>query len=119
MAVAAHDQPTYPLSYPLRFARLRRSECVPTFREPESLEGSTARVAADRGQDVGFDSRTDRGHAESAGRMDRSRAAKPWQQPTSEDAIKPGTCTRCGLVANHRTVGECIDSLRSVIADLR
>jgi hypothetical protein len=35
------------------------------------------------------------------------------------DAIPRGTCARCGLIGSHATPDECIDALRSVIADLK
>jgi hypothetical protein len=35
------------------------------------------------------------------------------------DAIKPGTCGRCGMSGPHERPAECIDSLRDTIATLQ
>jgi hypothetical protein len=34
------------------------------------------------------------------------------------DAVPVGTCLHCGLKGEHRTAAECIDALRSRLADL-
>ena len=37
--------------------------------------------------------------------------------PLDEDAVKLGTCSRCGLVGDHRTAMECIVELRDRLAE--
>ena len=39
--------------------------------------------------------------------------------PLDEDALKPGTCDRCGLVGDHRTAMQCIAELRDRLAERR
>jgi hypothetical protein len=37
--------------------------------------------------------------------------------PLDEDAVKAGTCSRCGLVGDHRTAMQCIVELRDRLAE--
>lgn len=36
--------------------------------------------------------------------------------PKSSDAIRPGTCRRCGITGEHSTAVDCIDALRDRLA---
>jgi len=53
-------------------------------------------------------------------RHGRRGTGKFFRQGTArpEDAIPPGTCARCGRIADHATSEDCIEQLRDEIADL-
>jgi hypothetical protein len=93
---------------------------IPTNAEPRSPSGSSARLCADRGEDVLHLGRDDREHAKAAGRRDRRRVLKK-PEPEPVDAIPAGMCARCGLIqgedAPHVTPDVCIEALRDELAE--
>jgi hypothetical protein len=53
-----------------------------------------------------------------AGRRGRAKKERAYVARHA-DAIPRGMCKRCGLIGSHAMPAECIDALRSVIADLK
>ena len=56
-------------------------------------------------------------YALAAGQRRKSLRRSQKLAPLDEDAVKPGTCSRCGLVGDHRTAMQCIVELRDRLAE--
>lgn len=74
------------------------------YTEISSMIGSSSRMCADR---------SPKPAKPSAGPL-------KIEQPHADDALRPGTCLRCGCRTGtaHATPNDCIDALRAALADV-
>lgn len=79
-----------------------------TYTEPRSATGSSTGMCAESPFAEGSE-----GPAGRTGRIPRRMSIKPF---TGADALKTGTCMKCGLVGRHRASADCIEALRDRLA---
>jgi hypothetical protein len=82
------------------------------YSEPSSMTGSTGRMCVDRAPKL-----SGRASVDSHNHQTDYSAARTGP-PRAGDALRAGTCRRCGCVGLHATADVCIEALREALAEV-